>query len=71
MYRPCAGTALISHDVFINAFQKVDSPTKASTSCSLFLIRISNRQFRRGVDFLKPFNEYIVSDKLQSEEGTH
>ena len=54
---------LISHNVSIWLFLKVKSPAESST-----LNRQTNRQticswFCGGVDFLKPFNRYIVWDE--------
>ena len=54
---------LISHNEFIDWFEKVNSPTKSSTYCSLLLIRILSGRFCGGVGFSKPISQYIVSDK--------
>ena len=39
-------------------------PHKSSTYCLLWLIKMLSRRSCGGVDFLKPVNKYIVSDKL-------
>ena len=44
-------------------------PTESSTDCLLILTRISSRLFCGGVDFLKPINEYIVSDKFRPPQA--
>ena len=43
----------VSQNVFINQLRKVNSPTKSSTFCLLFLIKILSRRFCREVDFLE------------------
>jgi len=54
---------LVSQNILVNQFQKVNSPTKSLTYCWLFLIRILSWRFCGGVHFLKLINEFIVSDK--------
>ena len=49
--------------VLIKWVQKVNSPTKPSTDCSLLLVKTKSGRFYWGVDFLEPFNQYIVCDK--------
>ena len=49
--RTGASNSFISHNIFIDQFQKVKPPTKSSASCLSKLLRILSRRFCGGVDF--------------------
>ena len=51
---------LISHDVFIDCFSKVKSPTKSSTCCLPLLFKILIPRVCGGVDVLKLISRYIT-----------
>jgi hypothetical protein len=61
---------LISQNVSINEFQRVNSRTNSLTYCSLLLIKISSWQFCGGVDFLKLIDKYIASGKFVGRAST-
>ena len=51
---------LISHNILIKRFQKVNSPTKSSTSGLQLQIKTISRIFCGGVDFLKQLDQSTV-----------
>ena len=59
----------ISHNVFIDEFEKVNNSTTSSTYCLLLLIRIVDWQFCGGIDFLKRIIENQTIECVQS--GLH
>ena len=54
---------LISYNVLIKWLQKVNPLTALSTYRLTALVKSISRRFCEGVDFLKPFKEYIVRDQ--------
>ena len=63
---------LVSQNVFINEFWKVNSPTKSSTYCLLLLIQTLICRFCWGVDSPKLIDKCIVPDKMDAgpEKGS-
>jgi hypothetical protein len=63
------GPNLISQNVLIQGFEKVNSPTKLSAWCLLLPIKQRVGGYVWGVDFLNPFEKCVLWDEIRPGFG--